>query len=165
MSVHAGSIDEAHLLPLATQAAPRSCSISSILQPPRECHRRQRILSILKELGIMEHEGEKTIPHVLGPLAVRPPHIVASKCASDGDPKNCLKIGTPHSSARNMSAKTIGQGEDGSSHVVVVGIADPLLTRKEWKRHCRGRRRRCGAHGIGVCFTPKKRVWWQYLIT
>jgi hypothetical protein len=123
-------------------------------------------LSILEELRIMEHEGEKTILRVLGPpLAVRPPHIAASKCAGDGGPKNCIKIGTPLSAARNMSVETIGQGEDGSSHVVVAGIADPLLTRKEWKRHCRGRRRRrCGARGISLCFTPKKRVWRPYLI-
>ena len=96
----------------------------------------------------MEHEGVKTTPHVLGPLAVRPPHIAASKFAGDGGPKNCLKIGNPLSAARNMSVETIGQGEDGSSHAVVVGITDSLLTRKEWKRHCHGRRRRWGANGI-----------------
>jgi hypothetical protein len=96
----------------------------------------------------MEHEGEKTIPHVLGSLAVQPPRIVASKCAGDGGPKNCLEIGNPLSAARNMSIETIGQGEDGSSHVMVAGIADPLLTRKEWNRHCCGRRRRCRAHKI-----------------
>jgi hypothetical protein len=52
-----------------------------------------------------------------------------------------------------MSFETIGQGEDGSSHFVVAGIAYPLLTRKEWKKrrhHGRGRRRRCGAHEITV---------------
>jgi hypothetical protein len=57
----------------------------------------------------MEHEGENTIPHVLGPLAVRPPHIVASKCAGDGGPKNHLEISNPLSAARNMSVETIGQ--------------------------------------------------------
>jgi hypothetical protein len=121
----------------------------------------------------MEHEGVKTIPHVLGPLAVRPPHIAASKCAGEGGPKNRLEIGNPLPAARNMSFETIGQGEDGSSHFVVAGIAYPLLTRKEWKkrrRHGRGRRRRCGAHEITVLlellhqsfvlFASKKRVRW-----
>jgi hypothetical protein len=153
MSVQAGSMDEAHLLPLATQAVARSCSVSSILHPPCECLRRRRILRILAELRIMEHEGVKTTPHVLGPLAVRPPHIAASKCAGEGGPKNRLEIGNPLPVARNMSFKTIRQGEDVSSHFVVAGIAYPLLTRKEWKkrrRHGRGRRRRCGAHEITV---------------
>jgi hypothetical protein len=51
---------------------------------------------------------------------------------------------------RNMSFETIGQGEDGSSHFAVAGIAYLLLTGKEWKmrhRHGRGRRSRCRAHG------------------
>ena len=104
----------------------------------------------------MEQEGENRIPHVLGPLAVQPPHIAASKCAGDRGPKNCLETGNPLSAASNMSVETIGQGEDGSSHAMVVGITDPLLTRKEWKRHCCGRRRRCRAHGISfvLCYRP-----------
>jgi hypothetical protein len=42
-------------------------------------------------------------------------------------------------------------------------LADPLLTRKEWKRHCHGRRRRCGAHGISffVLRYTERRVWWR----
>jgi hypothetical protein len=74
-----------------------------------------------------------------------------------------------------MSFETISQGEDGSSHFVVAGIAYTLLTRKEWKkrrRHGRGRRRRCRAHEITVLlefyvhqsfvlFASKKRVRWR----
>jgi len=71
----------------------------------------------------MVHEGVKKIPHVLGSLAVRPPHIAARKCAGDGGPKNCLEIGNPLPAARNMSFETIDLGEDGSSHFVVAGIA------------------------------------------
>jgi hypothetical protein len=153
MSVHVGSMDEAPLLHFATQLVARSCSVRRILHPLRECLRKRRILSNLEELRIMEHEGVTTIPHVLGPLAVRPPHIAASKCAGEGGPKNRLEIGNPLPAARNMSFETIGQGEDGSSHFVVAGIAYPLLTRKEWKKrrhHGCGRRRRCGAHEITV---------------
>ena len=103
--------------------------------------------------GLLPRQLPRRFPHVLGPLAVQPPHIAASKCAGEGGPKNRLEIGNPLPAARNMSFETIGQGEDGSSHFVVAGIAYPLLTRKEWKkrrRHGRGRRRRCGAHEITV---------------
>ena len=103
--------------------------------------------------GLLPRRLPHRFPHVHGPLAVRPPHIAASKCAGEGGPKNCLEIDNPLPAARNMSFETISQGEDGSSHFVVAGIAYTLLTRKEWKkrrRHGRGRRRRCGAHEITV---------------